>query len=685
MSLDEKIGQLNQVPNEPQPSPSSLVAGEIGSIILAATAHAGNDRPKPIDVAQLNAWQQASVRESRLGIPMLFARDVIHGHKTVAPIPLGQAASWRPELVEACATVAAAEAAADGINWVFTPMLDIARDPRWGRVAEGFGEDPFLASRLAAAAVRGYQGADLNSSGRVAACAKHFAGYGAAEGGRDYNTAEISENTLWNVYLPPFKAAVAAGVASVMSCFNEIGGLPATANEALLRGILKCELGFQGPIVSDWNAVAELLDHGLAVALDDAACMALRAGVDIDMISGAYSQSLRDLLEEGRVSGELLNDAVHRVLSLKARLGLFESPFADPSQAAKVHLAPEHRKSTLELARASLVLLKNASQLLPLTKECRRIGLFGPLIDARDSLNGSWCLDGDPNETRTIRACLEELLTSGQGLVATSDPSESLILAGKCDVAVVVVGEDWNRSGEARSVTSLELPDGQIEWLERLASVGTPIAAVVLAGRPLALTRLSKLAEAIVYAWHPGTMGGQAVAETLVGAANPCGRLPITFPRSVGQIPLYYNCKATGRPLDPYAQAEGRYIDERDSPLYPFGYGFGYLPVEYRDLEIRADKDGATIGCTIESRGPAAEVAQLYLRDRVASRTRPAKELKGFQAVQVNGQARVSFRLEREDLGFYGADHKWLVEPGWFDVWIGPNSVSGLRGEFELP
>ncbi len=685
MTLAEKAGQLNQAANEGDASVEDLRAGKVGSIICSSSAYAGNERQDRVRAQAINKLQEIAVKESRLGIPLLIARDVIHGHRTVGPIPLGQAASWSTEDIKRGSEVASREAFADGIRWAFTPMMDVSRDPRWGRVAEGFGEDPFLAGRLAKAVIEGIQGDDLTQN--LAACAKHFVGYGAAEGGRDYNTAEITPYTLRNIYLPPFKEAVAAGVRTVMSCFNEVGGVPATANRRLLTEILKDEWGFRGFVITDWDAVGELILHGVAEDRAHAAELAINAGADMDMATGALVAHLEKLVAEGRVCMETIDTAVMKVLQLKADLGLFENPYTDTALADKVQFTPEGKQTVLELAQKSLVLLKN-NGVLPIKPTAKNIGLFGSLIEATDVLNGTWCLDGLAEDVITVKAGFEAAIGKDQVLFPSTLNDESLNQARYCDVAVAVVGEHPQRSGEANSVAYIDLPPGQLEWLQGLKRIGVPIVVVVLSGRPLAIQWLEDNADAILFAFHPGVMGGQAIADVLFGTVNPSGKLPITFPRVTGQIPTYYNRKLTGRPLDPYGAGVSRYVDEKDSPLYPFGFGLSYSSYDYSGLGIDRKDDGYEVVCTVAntSKVDGEEIVQLYIRDRVASLARPIRELKGFErvAIAAEGRRQVRFHLSREEFGFYGADEKWVVEEGAFDIWVGPNSIEGLHGTLEL-
>ncbi len=690
MTLDEKIGQMNQVFPFAAPKAEALRAGKIGSFITEVDALAGKGVAPEARADTCNELQRIAVTESRLGIPLLFGRDVIHGYRTVFPIPLGQAAAWDPELVERAAAIAAAEASADGIKWTFAPMLDIARDPRWGRIAEGSGEDPHLGSALARAAVRGFQGDDFSAPDRLAACAKHYAGYGAAEGGRDYNFVDVSMRTLRDVYLPPFRAAVDAGVATVMSGFHDYQGVPVAANRELLTGVLRGEWGFQGFVVSDWNAVSELVAHGVAADDADAAALAARAGVDMDMVAEAYARTLADGVANGRVSMADVDLAARRILRVKFLAGLFDRPYTDPARARGVILAPAHRALARRLAQESCVLLKNEAGILPLRDQFKRIAVFGPLAHATAELLGTWSLDGRGQDAASIADGVREAAPQGVEVIFPSSYADDALyrtLMG-ADAAVLVVGEHPRRSGEAASVSTLDLPAGQRQLIESVADNGIPIVLVVLAGRPLAIKRAADMANAVLYAWHPGVEGGRAVADLLFGAAAPSGRLPATFPRATGQVPIYYAHRNTGRPAAERGDSS-RYIDLPITPLYPFGYGLGYTRFAYTNLRIVASRDGEVeISADIANTGETAgtETAQLYVRDRVASVTRPVKELKGFQRVALGPgrSARAQFTLRREDLAFTGLDGRPVVEPGAFLAWVGPNSAEGLRGEFRL-
>jgi beta-glucosidase len=680
MTLEEKVGQMNQASNSSEVNLDDIRKGNVGSMICATSAYAGNDRQERLVAGHLNSLQRVAVEKTRLGIPLLFARDVIHGHRTVFPIPLGQAATWSPESVEAAAAIAANEARADGIHWTFTPMMDIARDPRWGRIAEGFGEDPWLASRLVEAAVAGYQGDDLSAPDRMMACAKHFVGYGAAEGGRDYNTAEISESTLRNVYLPPFHAAAQAGVGSFMSAFNEIGAEPVTASHRILTEILKDEWSSDAVVVSDWNAVAELIEHGVAADAAEAARLATIAGVDIDMTSWSYVKHLADEVRAGRVDEAVIDAAVRRVLRAKFRLGLFERPYTDETRAARVHLHADHLARARQVATEGMVLLKNDG-VLPLAKDGVTYGVFGPLATVTDTLFGTWTLDGLAEDVTPILDSIRAV--AAQPVLHATLPDDAVSLARYADVVIAILGESAGRSGEDNCVTTLELPAGQLELLRGLRKIGKPIVAVVIAGRPLELGPVLELVDGLVWSFHPGIAGGAALADVLFGDAEPSGKLPVTFPRTVGQVPIHYNHKRTGRPL-PVGSKRTRYIDNVDTPQFPFGFGLHYTTFEYGDLTI----DGLSVSVTVTNTGERSgeEIVQLYIRDDVSSQTRPVKELKGFRRVAVlPGESQVvTFDLTTEDLAYYLPGKGWVTEPGTFTVWVGPDSQSGLVGSLTV-
>ena len=692
MTLEEKIGQTNQLWRLSEANHEQIRKGSIGSSIFASSAWAGKDLPASAKAEISNEFQRIAVNESRLGIPMLLARDVIHGHRTVFPIPLAQTAAWNPGLVEQAASIAAKEATADGLKWFFTPMLDIARDPRWGRVAEGYGEDPYLGSQNAAAAVRGYQGEDMSAVDKVAACAKHYAGYGLAEGGRDYDRAEVTMRSMRDVYLPPFHAAVKEGVATIMSGFHDFNGIPVAASRQLLTDILRGEWGFEGFVVSDWNAVMELLQHGVAGDGADAAALAINAGVDMDMVSLAYAENLAGLVQAGRVTQSVLDEAVRRILRIKFLTGLFERPYVDPERAKNVFLLPDHRAVARQFAQEATVLLKNSSNLLPFGENVRKIAVFGPLAYAQAELFGSWTLDGRAEDVTPIAEAIREAAPTVTDVLTFSTYSDQAIYRARvADVVVIVVGEHPARSGEAASISTLDLPAGQREMIAAAHDAGLRIVLVVVAGRPLSITREVEMAEAVLYAWHPGVEGGHAVADLLFGKAAPSGKLPITLPRTVGQVPVYYSRKNSGRPPRVGVDSTG-YIDLPITPLFPFGFGLSYTSYQYSDLQVHSPRLSTTtageFSAQVTNTGERAgtEIVQLYVRDLVGQVTRPVKELKGFQRVTLEAgeSRRVRFQLRAEDLAFAGLHDLPVTEPGRYHVWIGPSSAEGLQGEFEL-
>ncbi len=693
MTLEEKLGQLNQLSVNQQPTPEQLALvrkGLVGSFLNLTGAAATRDA------------QRIAVTESRLRIPLIFGHDVIHGYRTIFPIPLGEAASWDPEAVEAAARVAAREAAAAGVHWTFAPMVDIARDPRWGRIAEGSGEDPYLGSAMAAARVRGFQGADPRSPDAVLATVKHFAAYGGAEGGRDYNTVDLSERTLREAYLPPYRAAVDAGAATVMTSFNEIGGIPSTASPWLMTTVLRREWGFRGFVVSDWTAVAELLNHGVAGTRADAGKLALEAGVDMDMVSRIYVNDLPALVRAGRIPMAVVNEAVRRVLRAKAALGLFDDPYhgATPERERAALLAPEHRQLARRVAEEAIVLLKNDAQLLPLGSRVRTVAVIGLLADDKVSALGSWPGRGDPRDAVTplegIKAragSVSVLYAKGCGITdtATAGFADAVAAAKQADVAVLLLGEAGDMSGEAASRANIDLPGVQPQLLEAIHATGTPIVLVVMSGRPLTIPWAAEHVPAIVESWFLGVETGPALAAVLFGDVSPSGKLPATFPRSVGQIPLYYNHKNTGRPTGP-DKYTSKYTDLPVTPLFPFGHGLSYTTFGYSDLRLSAPRIAPAgtlrVSVTVTNTGAreGAEVVQLYVHDEVASVTRPVRTLAGFRRVSLKpGEARtVDFQLTSKELGLYNKDMKFVVEPGKFRVYVGGSSVGGLEAEFEV-
>ena len=688
MNLDEKIGQLNQYFTWGKLDPEYIKQGKAGSVINASGALSGQGFSGS-GSAEIANYIQKMALESRLKIPLIFGRDVIHGYRTVFPISLAQAASFNTELAEQAASVAAKEASADGIKWTFAPMIDIARDPRWGRVTEGNGEDPFLGAQMAAAVVKGFQGDDLSAPDHIVACAKHYVGYGSAEGGRDYENGEISEPTLRDVYLPPFQSAVKAGVGTLMSAFLDLNGIPVTANRRLLTDILRGEWGFDGFVVSDWNSVEELISHGVAEDRGQAAVLALRAGVDMEMVSGTYIETLAASLQSGKVSAEEIDEAVRRILRIKHRAGLFDQPFTDTTRASRDILTDKSRELARDFARQGMVLLKNEGNLLPLNG-LRRILVAGNYAHARSELYGSWTPDGHPDDVTPLDEVLKQLAPKNVELHFVEASDLSLAVAQRMDAVVLTLGEHPGRSGENSNVTDLGLPPGQAQFIEAVAALGKPLVLVIFAGRPLAITRQVAQADAVLYAWHPGIEGGQALAEILFGQASPGGRLPITFPRVTGQVPIYYNHKNSGRPVGTDMQFQTRYIDSPTEPLFPFGYGLTYTSFEYSNLKLSDQtlRGKIEISADIKNTGMRAgsELVQLYTRDLVGSLTRPVRELKGFQRVQLNpGETRrVTFTLTEEQLAFTHADGTYGSEPGSFHVWIAPDSAGGLQGEFRI-
>ncbi|MHB8113916.1 MAG: glycoside hydrolase family 3 N-terminal domain-containing protein [Bellilinea sp.] len=692
MTIDEKIFQLFQtfITDENREEVKQQIrATGLGSRILAASNLAGNMMLRMAELDDLNEIQRIAVEESRLGIPILHGRDVIHGHRTVFPIPLAMAATFDPAAMEEAFRIAAQEARAAGVHWSFAPMMDIARDPRWGRIIEGFGEDPYLGARMAEAAVYGFQG-DHNEDGywpsdRILACAKHYVGYGAAEGGRDYNTAEISDHTLRNIYLPPFKAAVKAGVGSVMSAFHDLNGESASGSRYLLTDILRGEFGFDGFVVSDWGSVDDLIHHRVAADERDAARIAFDAGVDMEMVSLCYIHHLAELIQAGEISHQQLDDACGRVLAAKFSLGLFENPYVERPNPVNLQMPAENLQASRRTAARGMVLLEN-NGLLPLSKETRRIAVIGPYADQRRAMLGSWVNDGLTDETATLveamcAACPQaEILTAPIGLY-----DEMLMAAAGADVVILAVGESNARNGENNHVAVLHLPAGQDELVRAVGKIGKPTVLVVFSGRPLVLTDLVGSVDAVLWAWHPGSAGAYAAADVLFGDINPGGKLPVSFPRAGGQIPVHYNANSTGK-------GGSDYLDLPGKPLYPFGFGLSYTTFEISDLRLSQDqfKAGETVNVSVQvqNSGQRAgdEIVQCYIQDCVSHLTRPVRELKGFRRVtlQPGESRRVEFALGPDELSYYGPSGKWLLEPGVFKVWLGNDSRAALEGSFTV-
>ncbi len=719
MTLPEKIGQLVQYSGGTATGPGAqhggypqqIAKGEIGSFLNVIGASA------------TNSLQRIAVEQSRLKIPLLFGSDVIHGYRTIFPVPLGLASTWDLPLIEQAARAAAQEATADGIRWTFSPMVDIARDARWGRITEGAGEDPYLGAAVAAAYVRGYQGTSLANPDSLAACAKHFVGYGAAEGGREYNAAEISERTLRQIYLPPFQAAIRAGAPTIMSAFNTLDEVPASADSQTLTRILRRQWGFQGLVVSDWEAVKELMAHGVANDPASAARKALLAGVDMDMQSGLYQSWLAQLVQSGAVPGTDLDEAVRRVLRVKFSLGLFDHPYA-PQAPAPAQLDPRHVELARRAAEQSFVLLKNEPvgpmPLLPLSSGARTLALVGPLADNPGEMLGSWPGQGNPRDAVTLKSALAQRLQQiggrllyAKGTEINTDNesgfAEALAAAKQSDVVIAALGEDApGMTGEAASRVDLGLPGNQERLLERLVATGKPVVLVIFSGRPLALKWAAAHVPAMVEAWFPGVQAGPALVRTLFGDVNFSGKLTASMPRSVGQEPLYYDELNTGRPAGqadlshPPADAEekylSRYIDELNTPLFPFGYGLSYTAFQYSPVTLSSENASAgelnrgagaiRASATITNVGHRAgrEIAQLYVRETGTSVARPVRELKGFQVLRLNpGESqKVEFSLGRDQLAFWNIDMRDVVEPAKVTVWIGPNSQSGSAAQFVI-
>jgi beta-glucosidase len=709
MTLDEKIGQMSQLDlgyfRDPEQLKQAVRDGRCGSLLNF------------LGTEQVNELQRIAVEESRLGIPLILGRDVIHGYRTIFPIPLGMAASWNPEAVRQAFRISSVEASAHGIRWTFAPMIDITWDPRWGRIAEGCGEDPFLASTLATAMVRGIQGDSLNDPTSLAACAKHYVGYGFAEAGRDYNTTYISEPVLRNVVLKPFHAAKEAGAQTFMSAFNDLNGIPASGNAFTLKKILREEWGFDGFVVSDWASVTEMINHGYAEDEKDAAAKAINAGVEMEMATTSYYDNIKSLLEEKKITMEEIDNAVRDILKVKYRLGLFDNPYTDP-QAGKKILDPAFLDHARTVARQSAVLLRNENSTLPLSADgISSVAVIGPLADApRDQL-GTWCFDGRAENSVTPLAAIREVLGEKrvnyvQALSYSRDKSKAgfaaaVAAARRSDAVLFFGGEEWILSGEGQSRGEIDMPGAQTELLEALAATGKPVILVIMAGRPLAIGRELEISDAVLYAWHGGTMAGPAIADLLFGKESPSGKLPVTFVKGAGQIPFYYYRNNTGRPANDQAWTpfdsipvvnpqsslgyKSFHLDYGFTPLLPFGYGLSYTTFEYSDLALSSqvmNMDGTlTVKAKVTNTGnmDADEIIQFYVRDRVGSITRPIKELKGYKRLRINrGEtAEVEFALTAADLAFFNGKET-VTEPGKFDVWIGPSSDEGLHSDFIL-
>ena len=711
MTLEEKIGQMNQYNgfwDVTGPAPKAgadkfkydhFKQGLVGSVL--------NVR----GVSQVRALQELVVKESRLGIPLLFGFDAVHGYNTVLPIPLAEAASWDLPAIERSARVTATEAAASGINWTFAPMVDISRDARWGRVMEGAGEDPYLGSQIAMARVKGFQGNDFRSPFNILATAKHFAGYGFAEGGRDYNTVDVSALTLHNIILPPFKASVQQGVASVMNSFNIINGVPATANSYLVQDILKRDWKFKGVVVSDWGSGVEMIDHGYAENLSQVAALSANAGSDVDMESYAYVNHLKNQVTKGNVSVAVIDQSVRRVLRLKFLLGLFNDPYkyCDSTREQVYAMHPEHASVARDMARRSMVLLKNDQELLPLKPAGKKIAVIGSLAADKNSPLGNWRLAAKDSSAVSLVEALDAAGVSytyapGVQLVAggpvhfvqelpinendTTGMAQAISVAKDADMVIMMLGEHGLQSGEGRSRAQLNLPGLQQSLLEAVYKVNPRIVLVLMSGRPLAISWAATHVPGILLAWQPGSQSGHAIVDVLLGKYNPAGKLPMTFPRSDRQLPIYYNQFSTGRPGPKKEVFWSHYIDEAHTPLYEFGYGKSYTQFSYSDLQITPGNDSVSITVTLSNIGSlkGEEVAQLYIHDRVSSVVRPVRELKGFKKLLLEAGARTTIRfdLPRSAFGYFDAQGKWFLEPGWFDIYVGGSSFATLSGAVQL-
>lgn len=721
MTIEEKIGQLNLV-TAGEATTGSVVSTDVESKIKAGNIGGIFSMTSP---SRIRKAQELAVNQSRLKIPIIFGMDVIHGYKTIFPIPLGLAATWDMNLIQKTARVAATEASADGLNWTFSPMVDISRDARWGRISEGSGEDTYLSSRIAKEMVLGYQGDDLSKNNTLMACVKHFALYGAAESGRDYNTTDMSLHRMYNEYLPPYKAALDAGAMSVMTSFNDINGVPASANHWLLTDVLRKDWKFNGLVVTDYTAVNELIDHGLG-DLQKVSELSLKAGVDMDMVGEGFLTTLKKSLDEGKVSEQEINRACRYVLEAKYRLGLFEDPFkyCDEDRAKKELLIPSHLKLAREAAGKSFVLLKNANHTLPLKKQ-GTVAVIGPLANTGANMPGTWSVSADLENTQSLVEGMRSVLGDKVDIVThlganlTDDPAlqerstmfgrtiprdnrsseaiiaEALEVSKNAEVIVAALGESSEMSGESSSRTDLNIPESQKRLLEALVKTGKPVVLVLFAGRPLTLTWEQEHVPAILNVWFGGTETGKAVADVLFGDVNPSGKLPATFPQNVGQLPMYYSEKNTGRPLAKSAwfqKFRSNYLDVSNEPLYPFGFGLSYTEFEYSPLKLekatinKSDKLKITVQVKNNGQYNGEEVVQLYIQDLVASQTRPVKELKGFQKVWIEkGKSKtVEFEISEEDLKFYNQKLDFISEPGKFKVYIGTNSRDVQEAEFEL-
>jgi len=721
MTIDEKIGQLNLLTGG-EATTGSVVSSDVEAKIKAGNVGGIFSMSSP---ARIRKAQEIAVSQTRLKIPILFGMDVIHGYKTMFPIPLGLSCTWNMKLIERSARIAATEASADGLNWTFSPMVDISRDPRWGRVSEGSGEDPYLGSQIAMAMVKGYQGDDLSKNNTIMACVKHFALYGAGEAGRDYNTVDMSRVRMYNEYLPPYKAAVDAGVGSVMTSFNEIDGIPATANKWLFTDLLRKQWGFKGMVVTDYTAINEMIDHGMG-DLQQVSALALKAGVDMDMVGEGFLTTLNKSLQQGKITQKQIEDACRKVLEAKYKLGLFNDPYryCSEERAANEIYTESNRRTAREIAAESFVLLKNDRNVLPI-KKSGTIALVGPLANNRANMPGTWSVSADFSKPISVREGLESAVGNNarilyaRGSNLTEDSlleqratmfgkslgrdnrsdeallNEALNIASQSDVIVAALGEAAEMTGESASRTDIGIPDVQRKLLGALLKTGKPVVLVLFAGRPMTLAWEQQHVPAILNVWFPGSEAGTAIADVLFGDVNPSGKLTTTFPQNVGQIPLYYNHKNTGRPLADgqwFQKFRSNFLDVSNDPVYPFGFGLSYTSFSYSDISLSSssfkpgEKITAFVTVTNSGNRTGKEVVQMYIRDMVGSITRPVKELKGFQKIELKAgeSQKVTFTISADDLKFYNSDLKFVAEPGDFKIFIGTNSRDVKEADFKL-
>lgn len=700
MTLDEMIGQMNLFtsdwavtgPTLRENYKADIQAGKVGAIFNAHTAEYNRE------------LQRMAVEETRLGIPLIFGYDVIHGYKTITPIPLGEAASWDLEAIERAARIAAEEASAAGLHWTFAPMVDIARDPRWGRIMEGAGEDVYLGSKIAAARVKGFQGEDIGAPNTLIACAKHFAAYGAAQAGRDYHTVDISERSLREIYLPPFKATIDAGVATFMTSFNELDGIPATANAHLLKDILRDEWGFDGFVVTDYTSINEMVPHGYAADNKQAAMQAVNAGVDMDMQGATFYDHLSALVKEKQVSEERIREAVRNILRVKFQLGLFDDPYrySDAARERSNIMTEQQLADAQDIARKSMVLLKNEGNVLPLSKDLKTLAVIGPLADSQDDLLGAWRGAGEAEQAVSLLTGIKDKLGNGVRILHAkgteisgeekSGIEAAVMAAMEADAVVLAVGEGSWMSGEAASRANVGLPGVQTDLVKAVVATGKPVVVVLMNGRPLAIPWVAENAPAILETWFAGTRGGPAIADILFGDFNPSGRLPVSFPRHEGQIPIFYAAKNTGRPMDPNNKYTSKYLDMPNTPLYPFGFGLSYTTFAYSNLKVDQTEfgpdDTITVSVEVANTGKrdGKETVQLYIRDLVGSVTRPLRELKAFEQVELAAGARktIRFTLDPDQFKFYDAGLNFRSEPGDFEIYVGGDSTAEQKVKVHL-